>query len=94
MTKGYTDMAGVSHGWIWRADHIKYSSLTVLLSVGRVPPQTDKAARWVKELFQWGSVEDTFNIDTQELRQKDFEFWASLAYQARFQNASSQATSS
>lgn len=47
-------MAGVSHIWVWRADHIKSSSLAVLLSVGGVPPQTDKAATWVKELFSMG----------------------------------------
>lgn len=82
-------MAGVSPGWIWRADHIQCSSLAGLLSVGRVPPQTDKAATRVKDLFQWGSEEDTFNIDTQGLKQKDFEFQACLASQARFQNASS-----
>lgn len=52
MTEGYTDMAGISHGWIWRANHVKCNSLAKLLSVGGVPPQTDKAGTRVKELFQ------------------------------------------
>lgn len=54
MTEGYTDTAGVSHNWVWRADHIKCSSLAVLLSVGGVPPQTNKAVTQVKELFSMG----------------------------------------
>lgn len=93
MTEGYTDMAGVSHNWVWRADHIKCSSLAVLLSVGGVPRLT-RQQHGSRSFFQWGLVEDTFTIDTQELKQEDFEFQASLTYKAKFQNAPSQATSS